>query len=383
MSMTESKQDIESLTFAFLNEGLNPQDQARLRQLLKAPENKAYFKKMYTIWHTANRTLKKENVERALQKALFRIHTPTEKGNRRITRHPSFPFRKMAAAVLLSFILGAAVYHLLSSLQQINRPAIAVASNRVIVPLGSISQVELPDGSLVTLNAGSKMHYHTTFGKDSREVWLEGEGYFKVVKNTDIPFVVRAKEVAIKALGTEFNVKAYPDEKMVQTTLVKGLVSIQQKASSDSKEFMLKPKQTVTIYEYDADTNVAEVISEPVKKEAATQHADTREPTVELKNEVKTELYTSWKDSRWVIESESLEKLAMKLQRRFDVQIVIADNELKQYPFTGILADETLEQVLDIMKSVVPINYTINKKMVQLRINPNQRRFFEESMKTR
>ena len=377
--MTESKQDIESLTFAFLYEGLNPQEQARLQQLLKASEHKVYFKKMYTIWYTANHTLKKENVEHALQKTLFRIHTQTEKDNRRTTHQPSFPFKKMAAAVLFSFVLGA-VYHLLN-LQQATLPFIAAGEScRIIVPLGSISQVELPDGSFVTLNAGSKMRYHTTFGKDSREVWLEGEGYFKVVKNADVPFVVRAKEVAIKALGTEFNVKAYPDEKMVQTTLVNGLVSIQQeKASSNSKELMLKPKQTVTIY--DTGTSMMEDVSEPIKKDVTMQYADTHDPAIILKNEVQTELYTSWKDSRWVIESESLEKLAMKMQRRFDVQIVIADNELKQYPFTGILTDETLEQVLDIMKSVTPINYTINKKMVWLSINPKQRKFFEESMK--
>ena len=379
--MNEQKKDIESLTFAFLKEGLNQKDQIRLQHLLKTPENKDYFKKMYTIWQTANHPLQKENVEQAFQKTMFRINEQAEKDNRRITHPSSFSFRKMVAAVFLSFLLGSAITYLLNNLQQTSHPVIAtVDSCSVMVPMGSMSRVELPDGSLVTLNAGSILRYNTTFGKDSREVWLEGEGYFKVVKNADIPFVVRAKEVAIKALGTEFNVKAYPDEKMVQTTLVNGLVSIQQEdALSDSKELMLKPKQTVTIY--DASANVKEDVLEPVKEEAAIQSADPPKPTVELKKEVKTELYTSWKDSRWVIESEVLEELAMKLQRRFDVQIIITDNELKQYPFNGILTDETLEQVLDIMKSVVPINYNISKKIVHLSINPEQRKFFEESMK--
>ena len=211
---------------------------------------------------------------------------------------------------------------------------------------------------------------------------MEGEGYFKVVKNADVPFVVRAKEVTIKALGTEFNVKAYPEEKMVQTTLVNGLVSVhQEKASSGTQELMMKPKQTVTIY--DEGTRIIEDGMEPVKEKEKekVQYAEARKPKVELKNEVKTELYTSWKDTRWVIESESIEELAMKLQRRYDVQIIIANSELKQYPFTGILADETLEQVLEIMKSVVPIKYVISKKVVLLSINPQQKKFFEESMK--
>jgi Fe2+-dicitrate sensor, membrane component len=381
--MNGNKQDIESLTIAFLNEGLNHQDKVRLQQLLKTPENKAYFKKMYAVWCTVNHSVEEESVEKAFQKTMFRIDSHAEKDDRRKIRRLSFSFTKMAAAVFLSFLLGAASYYIISSQQEKTPEVIAaVETTKVMVPLGSKSKVELPDGSLVTLNAGSKLHYHTTFGKETREVWLEGEAYFKVAKNAKIPFVVRAKEVTIKALGTEFNVKAYPEEKMVQTTLVNGLVSVlQAKASSDTQELMMKPKQTVTIY--DEGTRTIDEELEPVKEKekVAIQYADARKPKVELKDEVKTELYTSWKDSRWVIESESIEEVAMKLQRRYDVQIIIANNDLKQYPFTGILTDETLEQVLEIMKSVVPINYVISKKVVLLNINPNQRKIFEESMK--
>ena len=381
MNMNGNKQDIRSLTNAFLNEGLNQQDKIILQQLLKTPENRDYFKKMYAVWYAVNHTLEEENVEKAFQKTLFRIDAQTEKESNRKTHRFTFSLTKMAAAVFLSFLLGAASYYLLSSQQEKTPEVIAtIETSKVMVPLGSMSKVELPDGSLVTLNAGSKLHYNTTYGKDSREVWLEGEGYFKVVKNADIPFVVRAKEVTIKALGTEFNVKAYPEEKMVQTTLVNGLVSIQQeKASSDTQELMMKPKQTVTIY--DEGTRTIEEELELVKEKVVIKNAEARKPKIELKNEVKTELYTSWKDSRWVIESESIEEVAMKLQRRYDVQIIIANNELKQYPFTGILADETLEQVLEIMKSVVPIKYVISKKVVLLSINPQQKKFFEESMK--
>ena len=381
--MNGNKQDIESLTIAFLNEGLSLQDKIKLQQLLKTPENKAYFKRMYAVWCTVNHTVEEESIEKAFQKTMFRIDARTDKDSGRKTRRLTFSLTKMAAAVFFSFLLGAASYYILNNQQEKTPEVIAaVETTKVMVPLGSMSKVELPDGSLVTLNAGSKLHYHTTFGKDSREVWLEGEGYFKVVKNAKVPFVVRAKEVTIKALGTEFNVKAYPEEKMVQTTLVNGLVSIhQEKVASNAQELMMKPKQTVTIYDEGTRTIEEEFAPVKEKENVAVQYAEARISKVELKNEVKTELYTSWKDSRWVIESESIEDVAMKLQRRYDVQIIIANNDLKQYPFTGILTDETLEQVLEIMKSVVPINYVISKKVVLLNINPNQRKIFEESMK--
>ena len=294
-------------------------------------------------------------------------------------------FRKMAAAILISFTLGSVFYHIVGHRIQNNETLVASQEiSRVMTPLGSRSQVELSDGTLVSLNAGSSLRYSNSFGRENREVWLEGEGYFMVVKNTAIPFIVRAKDVTIQALGTEFNVKAYPEEKTVQTTLVNGLVSIRQTNTSvHTKEIMLKPKQTVTIYE------PAEIIN-PVKDKMA-QPTTNRTPdriaekmttdNTELKDNINIEQYTSWKDARWVIESEPLDELAVKLQRRYDVQIMITDDALKKYPFNGILADETLEQVLEIMKSIAPINYSIRKKTVTLSINPHQKKFFDEMIK--
>jgi ferric-dicitrate binding protein FerR (iron transport regulator) len=247
--------------------------------------------------------------------------------------------------------------------------------------------VELPDGTLVTLNAGSNLHYDTSYGQGTREVWLEGEGYFNVVKNASIPFIVKAKDVIIKALGTEFNVKAYPEENIIQTTLVNGIVTVRQTNTTDNnaQEITLKPRQTVTYYEQIAAKHTLQDNPEAQPATSVLSPVKTAEKVtiekVELKNNVKPELYTSWKDPRWVIESEPLSDLARKLERRYDVQIVISDDALKQYPFNGTLTDETLEQVLDIMKSIAPINYSLHKKTVTLTINTRHKKYFDELMK--
>ena len=384
--MTTSKINMEQLTETFLNEGLTAREQADLKELLKASENRDYFKKMYVIWHNAHHAGKEEYVEKALHKALFQIEKEQQRRQQKQSGwHVSF--LKMAAAVLIAFTLGAASYHLVYPRSDNVSPSIAVLeTSKVMVPLGSKSQVKLPDGSLVTLNAGSNLHYHASFGQGTREVWLEGEGYFKVVKNAAIPFVVKARDVTIKAFGTEFNVKAYPEEKIVQTTLVNGLVTVQQATTSDNtQEITLKPKQTVTIYEKAETTEAAqgESVTPPTAITPAPVHTAEKVTMekLELKNNIKTELYTSWKDPRWVIESESLSDLATKLERRYDVQIVIADEALKQYPFNGTLTDETLEQVLDIMKSIAPINYSLRKKTVTLTINTRHKKYFDELMK--
>jgi transmembrane sensor len=95
--------------------------------------------------------------------------------------------------------------------------------------LGGRSEVILPDGSKVKLNAGSNISYSNNFGYAERNILLEGEGYFEVETNPQIPFVVEASGLKIKAFGTIFNVKAYPEEEEITTTLVEGMVKLREK----------------------------------------------------------------------------------------------------------------------------------------------------------
>ena len=389
--------NIEDLTSAFLSVGLTAQEQAELQQLLKDPDNKACFRKMYVIWHASNHTVKDEDVERALQKALFRVNNFSDQplGEQIMVRR-RFTFWRVAAAVV-ALIGGVSLYYTLNTRELANKPYIAntdesaistaiIPVNKVTVPLGSKSTVELPDGTIVTLNAGSCMQYAASFGKNSREIILEGEGYFKVVRNEAIPFVVRVKDVTIKVLGTEFNVTAYPEEQIIWTTLVKGSVSIRKENGNDSniKEVILKPQQTATIkYTTESSSEIENALQVSVGKQVVVQesnNAPQRDVIVE-ESVRKTVSYTSWKDARWAIESEPLEELAIKLQRRYNVNIIIKDDDLKRYPFSGTLTDETLEQVLEIMKSTVPISYTVKHKTVWIEIDPQRYKVFEKLMK--
>ena len=386
--MTVPKHSIELLTESFLTDGLTNREKIELQQLLKEAGNKDYFRKSYILWYLEHHARDEEDVEHALQRTLFRlIAQPPHKQKR---AGWVIPYLRIAAVVAISFTLGALYDHSVRKRTTDGDTLSATAdTSMVMTPMGSRSQVKLPDGTLVSLNAGSALHYQSSYGHGSREVWLEGEGYFDVVTNPSIPFVVKAKDVIIKALGTEFNVKAYPEEKIVQATLVSGVLSVRQLNESDkidesnkTDEVILKPKQTVIIYEHAATVSAGTNYQEQQAGQSPVQETIKAEKEkIELKNNIKPELYTSWKDAHWVFESELISELAMKLQRRYDVQIIIADDALKQYPFTGILADETLEQVLDIMKTIAPINYSLNKKTVTLSINPRQRKYFDELIK--
>ena len=391
--------NIEDLTFKFLNAGLTAQEQSELQQLLKEPGNKDYFRKIYIIWHTANCAMKDEDVEHALQKALFRISFPNQQAKKQIRIRQYFPFWRVA--VIVAVIMGGAFlyYHAMNTGRPVNKlysnvntdesviaPNVAAPINKVTVPLGSRpTMVELPDGTIVILNAGSCLQYTTSFGESSREIILEGEGYFKVARNEAIPFIVGVKDVTIKALGTEFNVTAYPEEKVVRTTLVKGSISIREdRDHANTKEWILKPQQTAIIrYAADTSSDLEITVQPSDRKHVVMQSLDEPEKIKVIMEESsrKTLLYTSWKDARWVIESDPLEELAVKLQRRYNVQIIIMDDDLKRYPFSGILTDETLEQVLEIMKSTVPINYEVKQKTVWLKVDPQQYKVFEKLMK--
>jgi ferric-dicitrate binding protein FerR (iron transport regulator) len=382
--MMKENHNIESLTELFLFGELTSQEKELLRQLLKTPENKAYFREAYIVWRAANDTVSEKEVEDALQKALFRIRHSTISNSRKNGKalpNLLFPFKKLAIASVISLVIGLSLYHLFSGMLNTEHQVVEAAVSKVMTPLGSKAQVELPDGTVVTLNAGSELYYSSTFGIDSRDVWLKGEGYFKVAKNEAIPFIVQAKKVRIKALGTEFNVKAYPDEAMVQTTLVSGAVSVRKEhASTAGKEWRLQSKQTVTIYD---DERVKETTSASTEnleqsstKTTTTQVATpsqitgiTHDSDVKIENNVKTELYTSWKDSRWLIEKEQLGDLVRKLERKYNVKISFANEQLRKYSFSGTLEDETFEQILEVIKLSAPINYSIKHNKVVITYN--------------
>lgn len=276
-------------------------------------------------------------------------------------------YLKMAAAVLLIFFGGALTFHLLYKTNSSQN--LCSIEYEVNAPRGGKSEVLLTDGTKVWLNAGSCLRYKADYGLNSRVVCLIGEGYFQVVKNPKKPFIVKTSGLKIKAFGTSFNVKAYPEEKIVTTTLVEGIVKIEGKGVNLS----LKPKEVVIVNKEEAKHSPKE------NKEVAVHAKNVNVPhsipenkenvvndNIVLTSNVNTNIYTSWKDNRWIIESEPLKNIAVIMERKYNVSIVIKSPELNQYTFTGTFNNETLEQILDIIKLTAPLNYQINKGVVTI-----------------
>jgi transmembrane sensor len=240
-----------------------------------------------------------------------------------------------AAAILLLPVL-AFLFFTLSEITEIKiestqMKSLHVDSLEIIAPVGSRTVVQLADGSKVHLNCGSRLKYPQTFTGNTREVVLTGEGYFDVVHEPEKPFIVKTSGFKIKALGTAFNVMAYPENNMLGTTLVNGKVVLEQSGGGDNIKTIctMVPGQHVNI---NLKTGTVSSSMGNVKKHIA------------------------WKDGELVFDETTILEAAERLSRMFNVTIEVAD-DIKDYTYTVTFVDEPLFQILDLMTIATPVRY--------------------------
>ncbi|MDR0756632.1 MAG: FecR domain-containing protein [Tannerella sp.] len=299
--------------------------------------------------------------------------------SRAIRKNPSGSIRRLvwrlpryAAVFILAFGAGLAAMHFQTRRGNAETEEKEIRYTEYTVPYAAKSMIILPDSSTIWMNAGSRLRYSSDFNSADREVFIEGEAYFNVAKNADRPFYVKTSAVTLKVLGTSFNIKAYPEENSVETTVESGSVQVLRNVEGRlSDRLILTAGQKATIIKSAA--NINSIMTDPLPLPAAmspksVMPKETAEKTIVTKNVV-TELYTSWKDARWLIEKETLEALAVKLERRYNIHVSFADESLKRISFSGTLKDETLEQVLEAIKLSAPVNYTVRQNRVILSTN--------------
>jgi ferric-dicitrate binding protein FerR (iron transport regulator) len=235
----------------------------------------------------------------------------------------------------------------------------------------------LPDGSTVWLNAGSKITYSSDFNKNSREIQLSGEGYFKVARNADMPFRVKAGDLSIQAIGTEFNVKSYDDEDIIETTLVEGKISIRQ-SQKQKKSIYLQPHQKAIYVKYNKNLTVTDL---KLANENKHENLTLKKGIIYIAVKIDPVPVVAWKENRLIIKGEELNTLAIKLERKYDVKFVFESESLKMFRFTGTLENETLTQVLDVIKLSAPLEYKLQGKTVMIFENKRMTEKFNTHMK--
>jgi transmembrane sensor len=236
----------------------------------------------------------------------------------------------IAAAILLCIIAG--------SISFINTSKIFQKSfTQNIAPKGQKSQVIMPDGTMAFLNSGTILKYDNSFGKRNRNVELVGEAYFEVSHNKKLPFVIRANEVEIEVVGTKFNVMAYPDEAYIETTVTEGKVNIRE-ISGTSSLFL-----------------------------TANQKASYNKTSKLLVlNDEKANSSISWKDNVLSFDNENFNDVIKKLERWYDISIIVEGKDSLEDRFTLTIRHESLREVLDLISLTTQFEYAINDNQVKI-----------------
>jgi transmembrane sensor len=263
-----------------------------------------------------------------------------------------------AAAIIAMVALGSWLFAAWNKNQQ------ALAANEIIAPQGSKTRTILPDGSTVWLNAGSHIKY-TGFDGPVREVTLEGEAFFDVMHLEDAkgkkPFIVHAGNIDIKVLGTAFNVKSYPDEKNIETTLLRGLVQITRKGDQTGGPIYLHPNEKIVLPAAKSDeAPVAEKATADIKNNTTVRQITRIDSTLKEDQFVET----AWVYNRLEFRGDNFEQLARKLERWYNVKIYFEDDAARQLVFNGSLENETVEQAFTALKAAAPFNVTIKNNEI-------------------
>ena len=240
-----------------------------------------------------------------------------------------------------------------------------IAQSEVSTKNGSRTKIQLPDGSSVWLNSGSKLTYDNEhFGTGVREVSLTGEAYFDVVKNPAKPFIIHTAKMDIKVLGTAFNVKCYPGEKTTETSLIHGSVEVTLKDRQE--KIIMKPNEKLIINDEDINPLKTNAALQPKKMPLIKDKPIIQLSHVTLYPTDNTVVETGWVESRLIFSGETLEEIALKMERWYGVTIIIKNEKLKKELLTGSFENETIYQALDALQITTPFVYKINNNTITI-----------------
>ncbi|MEO9512692.1 MAG: FecR domain-containing protein [Flavobacteriaceae bacterium] len=252
--------------------------------------------------------------------------------------------RKLATsysiAACVTMLLGFSLFYItknksFTQLPHISKSYLSEETVEILTKKDSLQEIKLPDGSTVSLNGNSQIIYPKTFSGNVRMVTLKGEAYFDIVHNKKKPFIVQTKAFDIKVLGTTFNVKSYPEDKLSETTLLSGKVELSRE---EETTIVLEPSQKAI---FNRDNEKIEI------------------------EKVNTESTLAWKSGKLIFNRTPLEQVVIDLERKYNTEIEIVSPELLNYEYTGTFDNLTLDEALKLLRISSQIQYeTINQKIM-------------------
>lgn len=318
---TEKNNDIDLLITQYLSGKLDKEAFAQLKDWAsESEENRIYVKNKVEIWFSsciADETcvFDKDKAFELFQKRINKA----KRSNEQMRRLSWKTWVRVAAVILIMLLPFAGYWQGKESVKQ------TFADIVVEAPLGARTKLYLPDGTLVWL-----IVYSQGFGVDDRRLKMEGEGYFEVTRNPDIPFEVKTKEVNLKVLGTKFNFRNYPDDDEAIVNLMEGKVALHNEIKC-MPELYLKPDEKMVM----------------------------NKATGEMKKtSTKAKRSNTWINDELFFDELPLKHIAKRLMRSYGVEIIVADS-LQDKRFYGVfkVQGNTIKDVLDAMASTNQMKY--------------------------
>lgn len=303
-------------------------------------ENERVFQVLKNIWEQKHlRNLTEAEKRRVIRLREYAISAEKQKQVRALK---STDYRKIlayAAVGILLIVSGFLAGMLRSGLSQDEK------ISEVVVSRGSRAQIKLPDGSIVWLGHDSRLSYPEKFSGSTREVSLSGEAYFDVESDPSHPFLVHTSGPTIRVTGTEFYVHDYPDDPVVETSLIKG-------------------KVTLVIN----DRSLAEM-------KEGTKLAYSRQNGTLTSEKFEAEFYKFWKNGEYTFIDQPFAEIALMMRRIYNVEIVFTDSRIKEKRFTGSLgSDDNVYTLLEIFRrsSSTPFTYSIDNNIIYIASEHNK-----------
>lgn len=249
-------------------------------------------------------------------------------------------FFRVAAIFFFVISLGTMAFYFLQQTEPLPETYTSVMADK-----GQISKVELPDGSLVWLNSGSKIIYNNYFSANNRNVTLTGEAYFDVQTNENLPMFISCNGLQVKVLGTRFNVNSFKAEHIVEVVLEEGAVELINTITSDNF-YRMNPGESVNV------------------------NLETSQYSARMVN---TTRYTSWREGIVNIYDLSIEDLVRRLEKRYNQKFELTP-EVKELRYTFTIENEPLEDVLKLMERITPVKVKQTDETIKIDIDKRKMR---------
>jgi len=332
----------KDLLLQYLSGKLDKQAAREVVSWMALPENELLVRSYLTeIWEENRVAIKgpTPDFDSMLHSIHRRIDLLDEESPEKIVRKKSRSqrfvngFRKIAAILfipLLAFTGWWSVRQYQSSRSE------KLTYREIFTKPGCITKVELADGTQVWLNDGTRLRYPVKFARKERKVFVDGEAYFKVTHNAKRPFIVENPLMTTTVTGTEFNLNAYSQDKYFEATLTRGHISLT--SEHINKKVDIKPGQQARL------------------------NLENKTFTV---NKVNPMQYAAWRDGKLIFVDEKLGIAVKKLSRWYNVNIILANEALKEMPITATFQKEQLMQTLNLLKKALPIRYEVTAEKQQ------------------